>query len=156
MIELDADLVDRDPQDGSRWLDLTESELRYDHFLGDIRFRVGEADFSTHWGWVPVLDFALGICHLLDAIGEHGASAFEFTESESTLRLSRDGNELTVSADYAPGVGTTTILEARAAASRFARSLGARLTGMYPALRHNQNFSGPLEAVGFVLPSRRR
>jgi len=39
----------------------SESELRYSLFLGDVVFRVGDADFSANWGWVPVLDFALGL-----------------------------------------------------------------------------------------------
>lgn len=41
--------------------DADETSLRYDCFLGDVIFLAFEVDLNARWGWVPVLDFALGL-----------------------------------------------------------------------------------------------
>lgn len=38
--------------------------------LGDVAFKVGDADFSANRGWVRVLDFALVLEHLTDDLGK--------------------------------------------------------------------------------------
>jgi len=48
------------------WENVPDWALRYDCFLGDVRFLKGDVDFSTRWGWVPVWDFALSMVNLID------------------------------------------------------------------------------------------
>jgi len=129
---LPADRAERDLVSAS------ESELRYSLFLGDVVFRVGDADFGANWGWVPVLDFALGLEH---AVGEslHGKkeAEFEFTESDSAIRFERDEEDVFVSASYAP-IRTLVDLEELIKA---VRSFGMRVlddvSSIHPQLRMN-------------------
>jgi len=64
---------------------VTDTDLRYYLFPGDVAFVVGACDFSTNWGWVPILDFASALLWLLDDLDESGPRHFEFTESDATI-----------------------------------------------------------------------
>ncbi|TXK17708.1 hypothetical protein [Homoserinibacter sp. GY 40078] len=108
-----------DPQDGRVILDATIAidrlddnvagdalpaiALHYDCFLGDIRFEVGDLDFSTHCGWAPVLDFAICMAALLDGLEAGGDQVFEFTESDATIDMKRSDRIVELTASYSPG-----------------------------------------------------
>ena len=122
--------------------------LRYDCFLGDLQFKVGDLDFSTHWGWVPVLDFALGISSLLDLLEPGDSRVFEFTESEAVIQLSRIGDSVEVASSYSPGTARVDAEELRAAVRDFVRNLGRRLGAKHPSLLQNAEFLGALRQAG--------
>lgn len=61
MIELDFEMQRMSEATVVDWTWANEALLRYDSFLGDIRFVVGDSDLSMNWGWVPVFDFALSL-----------------------------------------------------------------------------------------------
>jgi hypothetical protein len=116
----------------------TDSELRYDLFLGNVVFRIGDADFSADWGWVPVLDFALGLEH---AIGEllrgRRIVEFEFTESERVIQFQRQNDDIVVSASYAPYGADIALGELADAMRSFRKQVIEDLSSRYPALRMN-------------------
>lgn len=148
MITLDA-VVTKDQLGGEfTWDDVPAWALRYECFLGDIRFEVDEVDFSTHWGWVPVLDFALGMSNLLDAL-EHGSEqTFEFTESEAVIRMKRIDGLVELTTSYSPGVMRVDVGELREAARDLVRRLGSRFGAEHPALANNEDFQAALRQVG--------
>ncbi len=76
-----------------------EMTLRYSVFLGDVIFKVDGVDFSTHWGWVPILDFAICLLSVLEDLSAgKEQSSIEFTESEAELVFRRrDGLVLIIS-----------------------------------------------------------
>jgi hypothetical protein len=81
-----------------------ESVLRYRTFLGDLILRVGEVDFSTRWGWIPLLDLAYCIKEMIgELLSGQPAAVFEFTESDAILRLVRHGQNVVISASYVDG-----------------------------------------------------
>ena len=83
MITLDY-ILDPAPNDAEANLaEVDELRLRYDCFPGDVVFVVGAVDLSARWGWVPILDFAVGIKQIADGLG--GEDRFEFTESDATI-----------------------------------------------------------------------
>ena len=92
--------VDRD---GSNWSRVSEQALRYDYFVGDIGFTASGTDFSTTWGWVPVLDFAVSLNALVTALEPHSELDFEFTESDHTISFRRGDKEVLVSTSYVSG-----------------------------------------------------
>lgn len=144
MITLDAVVASDQLDTGFTWATAPEWALRYECFLGDLRFKIDGADFSTHWGWVPVLDFALAMSSLLDALEPGEAQTFEFTESEAFIRLSRTEDFVEVSASYLPVTARVQLEDLRTAARDFARRLGGRLGDEHPALRQNEEFLGAL------------
>lgn len=81
-------------------------ELRYGLFLGDVYLRDPNAgvDLSGPWGWVPVLDFALGLRAIAETLGQEKSARFEFTESEATLDFQRAGDDVEIKASYAAGM----------------------------------------------------
>jgi hypothetical protein len=78
-----------------------ETTLRYDVFLGDVVFKVDGADFSTHWGWVPVLDFAICLLSVLEDLSTgKEQSSIEFTESEAELVFKRVPGQILITSNY--------------------------------------------------------
>ena len=69
-----------------------ETDLRYYAATGDIIFRKDQTDLSARWGWIPLIDFALALREIAEALAvTEGSETFEFTESEATLRFDRRG-----------------------------------------------------------------
>lgn len=81
--------------------DADEMTLRYNAFLGDVVFKVGSIDFSTHWGWVPILDFAICILSVVEDLStSREQSSIEFTESEAELTFQRIHDLVLITSNY--------------------------------------------------------
>jgi hypothetical protein len=78
-----------------------EMTLRYSVFLGDVIFKVDGVDFSTHWGWVPILDFAICLLSVLEDLSAgKEQSSIEFTESEAELVFWRRDGLVLITSNY--------------------------------------------------------
>jgi len=75
MIRLNAVVASDHLGSDFSWETVPEWVLRYECFLGDVTFKIDNVDFSTHWGWVPVLDFALGLSSALGGLESGAGSA---------------------------------------------------------------------------------
>ncbi len=128
------------------WESVPEGALRYECFLGDLRFVGGDADFSTEWGWVPVWDLALGLLHVLDTLKSSGAARFEFTESEAFISFVREADDVHVSASYTDDVVTIEHAELLVAAHTFVDELSRNLVAARPSLQRNPWFVAAIEA----------
>jgi hypothetical protein len=114
------------------------TDLRYRLFLGNVFFRVGEADFSASWGWVPVLDFALGLEYVAREL-RHGMmeAEFDFTESESTIRFRRDDEDVLISASYTSHRAVVNLEHLVDAVRVFRKRVIDDLSQLHPQLRMN-------------------
>jgi hypothetical protein len=122
--EADAALLDED-----------ETTFRYRAAPGDILLRGPEADFSTEWGWVPLVDFVLALRDIVAKLGRgERETNFEFTESEATLQFLRKGEEVHLTASYAPGEIKTPLSELHDSVHRVAGRLKKELAAKYPEL----------------------
>lgn len=140
MLKLDYSLsLSWNEPDASSLEDANELVLRYDCFLGDVIFLVSEIDMSARWGWVPVLDFALGLDAVVKALapGEDNEAVFEFTESDATIRLRRVGEAVEIEASYAPGSARVRYDDLRAIAKRFLARVVQDLLWQRPELHRN-------------------
>jgi hypothetical protein len=78
-----------------------EMTLRYSVFLGDLIFKVDGVDFSTHWRWVPMLDFAICLLSVLEDLSAgKEQSSIEFTESEAELVFRRIDDLVFITSNY--------------------------------------------------------
>ena len=115
-----------------------ETDLRYYTATGDIILRKGETNLSARWGWIPLIDFALAVREVCEALAaSEGSDTFEFTESEAKLQFDRRGQDIKISGSYAPGeiiVPFTTFAEK---ARNFAQRLNGELLAKRPELREN-------------------
>lgn len=128
----------RDP--GATGPDLRSADeitLRYDCFLGDVVFRVGEADFSARWGWVPVLDFAMGLRAILSNLTEGHSQTFEFTESDARIGFKRQGPSVDIEADYAPERAQVSYSDLSKEADQFLLRVIRDLERSHPELAEN-------------------
>lgn len=117
---------------------IDETTLRYDCFTGDVILVVDGLDYSARWGWVPVLDFALALDDLVDALtAGDGVEVLEFTESEATLTFRRTGTEVTVAASWRPDSAVTPYADLRASAKAFLGRVLSDLVTRYPPLAQN-------------------
>jgi hypothetical protein len=148
MIMLDAVVVSDHLRSDFSWETVPEWALRYECFLGDVTFKIDDVDFSTHWGWVPVLDFALVLSSALDGLESGKSGIFEFTESEAFIRCGRSDDIVEVSASYSPGIARVPFEEIRAVVREFVDRLADRLRNEHPGLRSNLQFVASVARAG--------
>lgn len=115
--------------------------LHYDCFFGDVTFCVEGVGFSTHWGWGPVLDFALVLSSMLNALHNGEECVFELTDSSHALRITREGGESAVSASYANMAVSAHFAELHSAANEFLFRLEKDLVKSCPGLEITLNSS---------------
>lgn len=131
---------------------LSETELRYDAFLGDVSGRVGSLDLTTHWGWVPVLDFALSLAEIACRLKASGRETYEFTESEATIDFALSGDTVTVTTSYAEGEGLSTLDELRWGAASCLRQTVNEVARLGPGVEQHPALRRSLEALGHPCP----
>ena len=133
---------------GLDWASADDAVLRYDTFLGDIVFRVAGCDLSTHWGWVPIIDFAASMRTLVRAL-ESGSQheSFEFTESSARIDFTMDKPEVVcISSTYGKCKGRVLRSELSEATDVLVKKVLESLTEIQPALRENKTFRALLGA----------
>jgi len=115
-----------------------ETDLRYYVAQGDLVLGTEQADLSADWGWIPLVDFALALREIGDALAEaEGSETFEFTESEATLQFDRVGDKVLITSSYAPGEVTVPFSDFREQVNKFAQRLDKELLHRHPELGLN-------------------
>ena len=115
-----------------------EADLRFYAATGDIVLRSDQADLSARWGWIPLIDFALALRKIAEALAaSDGSETFEFTESDATLEFDRRGTEITIRGSYAIGEITLPFAAFVDRSADFARRLDVELLAKRPELRSN-------------------
>lgn len=140
-MQLDYKLSEASQDQPSRFAAATVVDLRYRLALGDVILKVGDVDLSAPWGWIPLIDFVVGVRDVVRSLKTDGSEAdFEFTESEALLRFRRKGSKLVISSSYARGEGIVPIATLIEHLKRFEDDLRTALLNRYPDLRTNQHF----------------
>ena len=115
-----------------------ETDLRFYAATGDIILRNDQTDLSARWGWIPLIDFALALRKIAEALAvKDGSETFEFTESDATLQFDRRGQEMTIIGSYATGEINVSFAAFKEQTTDFARRLDAELLAKRPELRLN-------------------
>ena len=115
-----------------------ETDLRFYVATGDIILRQGETDLSARWGWIPLIDFALAIRKIAEALAVNdGSETFEFTESDATLEFDRREREMTIHGNYATGEIAVPFEVFAEKVTDFARRLEMELLSKRPELGLN-------------------
>ena len=120
---------------------VAEADLRYYVAPGDIILRADQTDLSAIWGWIPLIDFALALREIAEALAvAEGNETFEFTESEAALNFERQGQEVVISGSYAPGELIVPLPVFREQVRDLARRLDAELLAKHPELGRNPTY----------------
>jgi hypothetical protein len=123
-----------------------EIALRYRLFLGDLIMTLGSSDFSTNWGWVPLVDLTASLRRAaMDIASSPEASvAIDFTENAEKLQLERRRSILHVSATYTQATAEVELPELVEAVHEFVLRLDKTLVNAYPTLLRNPVFGALL------------
>jgi hypothetical protein len=113
---------------------VSELDLRYDYFCGDIEMRVGAVDFSARWGWVPILDFLASLTFALAAVRQNERAIIDFTENEDEILLVNDGDGLHISASHVTANAVCDFNDFEEAANLFARHAFDEISNLDPEL----------------------
>ena len=118
-----------------------ETDLRYYVAQGDVVLGTDQTDLSANWGWIPLVDFALALREIADALSEaEGSETFEFTESEAALQFDRVGDEVVITSSYTPGEVTVPFSDFRKQVDEFAQRLDKELLQRHPELGLNPDY----------------
>jgi hypothetical protein len=150
LIELDYRLSSRftDGLAGDDLATASEMSLRYDAFFGDVLFRVDGASFDARWDWVPVLDFALALQAIVEALATEPREEFEFTESDATISFERDHDRVRIEASYTDDLAEVPYVELRNASEAFLARVLSELAAAHPELARNPALSAHFQAPG--------
>jgi hypothetical protein len=118
----------------------SETDLRYSVFLGDFILIINSVDFSARWGWIPLLDLAIGLKDALKLLDARNESEFEFTESNAKLVFVRSGDSVLVEPSYSSARIEIQMSELQRALSSFVARLVEDLEREFPRLSLNQVF----------------
>jgi hypothetical protein len=118
-----------------------ETDLRYYVAPGDVALSSDQTDLSANWGWIPLIDFALALREIAEALSESdGSETFEFTESEATLQFDRIGDEIVITSSYAPGDLRAPFSVFQNKVDEFARRLNKELLQKHPELELSPDY----------------
>lgn len=140
MIELDFTIHHASEYSISSWRELSDVQLRYDCFLGDVRFVSSGVNFSTVWGWIPIFDFALSFRLIGEALVREGSAVFEFTDSDHVIEFNVQDERVVVRTNYAIGQGVVELSEFSHATAEFLSRVRTRIEGEFPDLRENVHY----------------
>jgi hypothetical protein len=139
-MKLDFRLAEPSANAGN-WSRADEEDFRYRVALGDVILEIGSTNFGTNWGWVPLIDLAASLQQIAKELRRPGRTeTFEFTESESWLRFSRDGDQVIITSSYAPGRAQVEYSRFVQAIERLGKRLRSELLQLNPALSKNVTF----------------
>jgi len=145
-LQLSAEWNSRSPHYDLRTPD--EISLHYDLLLGDLILRANGVDFSAKWGWIPLLDLALGLREMCDEIaGGELETEFEFTESDAWLRFSKRGDSFEISASYARETTEVSLSEFRSSFTSAARVFFTTAESSNPELCASAEFQNLRDKV---------
>jgi hypothetical protein len=95
-------------------------------------------DLSAKWGWIPLIDFAVALWKIAEALAaSDGSEMFEFTESDATLQFERRGDEMIIRGSYATEEITLPFAAFVEQTADFARRLDGDLLAKRPELGSN-------------------
>jgi hypothetical protein len=128
-------------EDSANLATAEETDLRYYVAPGDVVLSTDQTDLSANWGWIPLIDFALALREIADALSEaEGGETFEFTESEATLQFDRIGDKVVITSSYAPGEIAVPLLVFSDQVNEFARRLDKELLQKHQELEMNPDY----------------
>jgi hypothetical protein len=127
-----------------------QATLRYKLLLGDVTFIADDHDFSAKWGWVPIVDFAASLHHVVARLSDSDGAetVMEFTESDAVLRFKRQDKWVAITASYASGEARISLKELVAAVKNFMNRIASEHKQRYPLLTHNIAFTSLLATGG--------
>lgn len=134
-------LIDRDTSLATiGWAQVSAALLRYDCFLGDVYFRINDIDLSMRWGWIPVLDFAISMKHVVQELRRDKSASFDFTDSDLRINFVEQGGRIRISAEYSEEIAEVMQRDFEEAVKRLAEAVSKDIEKRHPELLRNEYY----------------
>jgi hypothetical protein len=144
VLQIDYVLSDEwnDTLDPKSFEDMSEIDLRYSMALGNLILVVNGLDFSAPWGWIPMVDMAVALSDIRDALsGDQSAlETFEFTENEASISFQKVGDAVQIAASYVPGKESIPFPELDERVREFRDKVFREATVRFRSLEKNEAF----------------
>ncbi len=144
MLALDFSLAKEwnDCCDSKSIADMAEVDLRYSVACGDFIMVINGVDCSAMWGWIPMVDMAVALSDIRDALSGNGdaSEAFEFTENEATITFLKIGEALTIVTSYGRCEETVPFSEFDSRVQEFRDRVFREVAARFPSLELNEAF----------------
>jgi hypothetical protein len=106
-------------------------------FMGDAIFKLEGADFSTHFGWVTLLDWCLRLTAAFKDLELRDSTRFEFAESDDYVEFVRNATDLQVTCSYQSGVATVRFEDLKSAVHKFVDDRLGWVARKFPSAMRN-------------------
>jgi hypothetical protein len=83
--------------------EMTEDELRYYFYTGDVVLKSSNGNINLEWEWIPLFDFSLNMKRIAGVLSKGGGDEverFEFTESDDLLFFERKEDLIKISTSF--------------------------------------------------------
>ncbi|MBV9671890.1 MAG: hypothetical protein JO076_03580 [Verrucomicrobia bacterium] len=118
-----------------------ETTLRYEVVQGDIILEHANVDLSAKWSWIPLIDFTAALQQIVRQLtATETLRKFEFTESDAVLEFRKQGNDVVITASYAPGAIKVPFSQFQQQVERFTTQFTMDIYELYPELSRNPAF----------------
>jgi hypothetical protein len=122
-------------------------------FMGDAIVRFGDVDFSTHFGWVTLIDWCLRLTVSVQSLASVDSTRFSFSESDDFMSFERIRDGLRIECSYSSEVAVIRREEDLAYAVRdFVDSRMGWIAREFPAAMLNPAMSDVLSRLQLSFP----
>jgi hypothetical protein len=84
----------------------SSADLFFSCFLGDVTLELDGLSFTTRFGWVATLTFAIDLAQRVAALPEQERSILEFQEAEEWISLRHEAGRVYIACSYAKGIAS--------------------------------------------------
>jgi hypothetical protein len=120
-------------------------------FMGDAVFRLGDVDFSTHFGWVTLLYWLVSMAFAVKeaAASASGSSWFRLNESDDFVSFRLCQGRLFVACSYSPEIAVVSYVEFAEALHAFIDEKLSWVSVNYPRAMLNPELRTVIDRIGF-------
>ena len=116
---------------------LDEMELRYKFFAANVELIVDGVEFISRRRFVTLVDLALSISNVVKRVSNGGDASFGFTESEEVVRVTREGDLVSLSSSSRPEMVSLPVGRLIDECRDFLHSAYSRMVAEVPELGDN-------------------
>ena len=121
-------------------------------FMGDAIFLLNDADLSTQFGWVALLDWCLRLNSAVRSLNSEASAKFDFSESDDWISFSRKGADVAVACSYSPLIAVVNFDSLGDAVQDFIDTRLAWVVRNYPSALQNHAMVDVYRILGRPFP----
>jgi hypothetical protein len=139
-------------EDDSDLAHVSRPDLIQGAFMGDAIFRLPGSDFSTHFGWVTLLDWCLRLTVATRDLESSGSGRFEFAESDDFVEFESGAAGVAVACSYKSETAVAQFSDLKSAVDEFVDDRLRWVAQEFPGAMRNASMPDVFFRLGRSLP----